>query len=231
MKSLFPAAAVYALLTVTPLFSPPAYAATILDTASGIGNLGGAILRDTNWPFHPFELTASTTIQQVGGYFSNNTTTSQVIFGAIISLTAADDLPDSVDFSTPDLIDTTLITIGTTDSIYLGNLALTLSPGFYALAFGTDAFGASSGIDNPFLTMPFHENDQHPLFPYIALQSSHPTGPDIVALNNTPRFIITAEATAPAIPVPATAWLFFSGLLSLTGIAARKHRQPAPALH
>jgi hypothetical protein len=188
-------------------------------------------LRDANWPFHPFELTTSTTIQQVGGYFSNNTTTSQVIFGAIIDLTSADDVPDSVDFSTPDLIDTTLITIGTTDSIYLGNLALTLTPGFYALAFGTDAFGAASGIDSPFLTMPFHENDQHPLFPYVALQSS-PTNPvpEIVELlYNYPRFIITG--TTSVIPVPATAWLFFSGLLTLTGIAARKHRQPAPALH
>lgn len=64
------------------------------------------------------------------------------IFGAIVALTGSDDLPDSFDLSTPDVIASTLIDLPELSAEVFGDLRLTLDPGWYALVFGGGAFGA-----------------------------------------------------------------------------------------
>jgi hypothetical protein len=53
-----------------------------------------------------------------------------------------DDFPDSLDFSTPDLLGSTLLTFPVSSDEVFGNLTLSLEPGWYALVFGSGLFGA-----------------------------------------------------------------------------------------
>ena len=103
-----------------------------------------------------FQLDRKTITERIGGHFVSGS--SGTFFGAIIELDAADDTPDSFDFTTSDFLGaTTLVFPVESDEVY-GDLALSLDPGWYALVFGSGVFGTNGNgnavrngtdIDNP----------------------------------------------------------------------------------
>lgn len=86
-----------------------------------------------------FQILETTTIGSIGGFMSGY---PAPIFGAIVALSGPTDVPDSLDLSTPDVIGHTLIQPFLQPDDRSGLLVLTLSPGYYALVFGSDLFGA-----------------------------------------------------------------------------------------
>jgi hypothetical protein len=194
-----------------------AEAVVILDSAASPdpGSAGlYLIVGDFNWTFHRFEITTPTTLDTVGGYFGNFQDGSLTIFAAIVELTGPTDNPDSLDLTTADLLGTTLMNIGTTVTLYETPFSLSLDPGWYALEFGTGAFGASSVPSLEDLGMKLHFIDLEPTQPVnVAIQSGHPLGPPGFS-PVAPAFRFTVEGTV--IPEPAAIAIW--SVLGLTGL-------------
>ncbi len=89
-----------------------------------------------------FELTHHTFVTAVGGHFVASS--SEPFFGAIVSLDDEHDLPDSVDLSTSDVLGHTEVAIPRMSDEVLGELRIGLSPGWYALVFGSGLFNTSA---------------------------------------------------------------------------------------
>ena len=90
-----------------------------------------------------FELTELVRTSKVGGHFVGPFGDENTFFGAIVSLTDANDFPDSRDLSTNDVLANTMLTFPESSAEVRGDLRLTLQPGWYALVFGSGLFGAS----------------------------------------------------------------------------------------
>jgi hypothetical protein len=86
---------------------------------------------------------------EVGGHFASFETPGLPIFGAIIALTDSADFPDSVDYSSADVLGVALFTPTFGSSEVSGALNIQLQPGTYALVFGTDLFGATGQATMP----------------------------------------------------------------------------------
>jgi len=82
----------------------------------------------------------------IGGHFISDggPAGNGKFFGGIVALTTQSDFPDSIDLSTPDVLGTTLLTFPDPSSEVSAPLEVTLSPGIYAVVFGTGLFGATS---------------------------------------------------------------------------------------
>jgi len=107
---------------------------------------GQGLAVDSNFfPGTRFQLTQPAVTSAVGGHFlPTDFVTPRTVFGAIVRLTGPDDFADSADLSTTDVLGTTLITVPPTGSTNVsGPLVLSLSPGWYALEFGSGRFGAT----------------------------------------------------------------------------------------
>lgn len=91
-----------------------------------------------------FELAQPVVTSQIGGHFAkiDNQNPNDVFFGAIVALDGPDDLPDSGDLSTPDLLGNTLLTFPDPSDEVFGELELTLQPGWYGVVFGSGLFDA-----------------------------------------------------------------------------------------
>ena len=178
--------------TAALLSAPPALAGDfIFDTAANpTANPAGLIIGDWNYPMHRFEVTQPVTVGTVGGYFSNTTGSSKDIFSAIIQLSGPTDTPDSLGLTSPDVVARGLVTVGTTAGVYEGPLPVTLQPGWYALAFGTGAFGASSVPSLFGMGMLQHDVDLAPTqLAFVAIQPGHPTlQPQFVVVSLVVRF-------------------------------------------
>ncbi|MCA9170686.1 MAG: tandem-95 repeat protein, partial [Planctomycetales bacterium] len=91
-----------------------------------------------------FEVVEPLHVDRVGGNFLFFSGTGP--FAAIVELDDVNDLPDSVDLSTPDVVATTIVPLAfQDDGDKRGDMDVTLEPGWYALMFGTEKFG-STGI-------------------------------------------------------------------------------------
>jgi len=80
---------------------------------------------------------------QIGGHFVKNTGANESFFGAIVALADENDFPDSGNLSTPDVVGTTLLSFPEPSNEIFGAIAKPLSPGWYALVFGSGLFGAT----------------------------------------------------------------------------------------
>ena len=89
-----------------------------------------------------FELTTPARVSAIGGHFAG-TIDQSGIFGALVALAGPADFPDSPDLSTADVLATALLTVSTPSSEAVGAIDVALTPGWYALAFGSGLFGAN----------------------------------------------------------------------------------------
>lgn len=98
-----------------------------------------------------FFVPATINVESVGGYFapmSSGNIDPGGIFAAIVALDDQDDMPDSLDLSTPDVVSHTIVDIDWGDYSlvsrdYTTDLQTSLEPGWYVLLFGSGLFGTS----------------------------------------------------------------------------------------
>ncbi|MCA9198488.1 MAG: tandem-95 repeat protein, partial [Planctomycetales bacterium] len=103
-------------------------------------------INDTNYYGVRFEVTETIQVDRVGGNFQFISGTGP--FAAIVQLDGPTDFPDSENLSTPDVLATTVVPVAyQQDGDVRGDIDVTLQPGWYAVMFGTGAFG-STGITN-----------------------------------------------------------------------------------
>ena len=117
--------------------------ATQGDTSQSVGYA----VRNDSFLGARFEVTAAVDIAEIGGRLN---VFSGTLFGAVIALTGPDDLPDSNDLSTPDVLDTVLISDANSSGDLTVPLSLHLEPGWYAVMFGSGLFGANGFGNAPF---------------------------------------------------------------------------------
>lgn len=79
---------------------------------------------------------------RIGGHFVGGFADSS-FFGAIVSLTDGLDFPDSLDFSTVDIVGATTLTFPESSTEVFGDLSVRLEPGWYAMVFGSGLFGTT----------------------------------------------------------------------------------------
>ena len=197
------------------------------DTAEGEVTTSGARLNDNSRVFHRFEITETTRIDTIGGDFANLTSNPLTLFGAIIDLGSDFDNPLSFEFPAPDALRTTTFEVlPNSDPANRGlstvPVDITLSPGWYALEFGTGALNASSvATSGVHVMMRFFNID---LAPSQTSVSMFRTNSGLITFTpqteefGVPRYYVTGNV----VPVPAAVWLFGSGLLGLVALARRK---------
>lgn len=89
-----------------------------------------------------FRVEEATSVERVGGHFLGRAV-GFPFFGSIVRLTGNDDFPDSVDLTTPDVVGVTTLNFPNPSANVYGTLTATLSPGWYALVFGSGLYGHS----------------------------------------------------------------------------------------
>jgi hypothetical protein len=92
-----------------------------------------------------FELTAAVQTTEIGGHFLRaNTSGNQLVYGAVVALSGPTDFPDSTSLTTSDVIGFALLGPLTSPSSEVSaELELVLTPGWYALVYGSGGLGAS----------------------------------------------------------------------------------------
>jgi hypothetical protein len=183
------------------LFGVPAGAAALFQTAGGPQTNVSVIIGDNAWLMHRFEVKYATQLQTIGGGFENFNASAATVFGSVVSLAGLDDFPNSINLSTPDVLGSTLLSVGHTgvgSGDFSGSLPLSLQPGWYGLVFGTGAFGAPAGPATDLL-MPEYSVDRAPTQnPVSLLQATHPTLPNhFITQGASPRFFATAAPPGP----------------------------------
>jgi hypothetical protein len=166
---LFP---VLMLALLSTLSGSHALAQVVFESATGNTINQGISMGSENWLFHNFEVTETIEYPEVGIYLE--TYAWQQAFAAIVALDGRTDVPDSIDLSTPDLVGTATFDVPITGSTGADRsviMPLTLQPGWYALGFGTGAFGVP---DEAFLgTLMFNTDTAPAADPYGQFQDNH----------------------------------------------------------
>lgn len=101
----------------------------------------GTLVDDTAFTAVNFQITSTVTTGSIGAHLTDFG--GGQIFGAIVALTGPGDIPNSPNLSTPDVLGFTLINPPNPSDNRAGNLRLTLTPGWYALVFGSNQFGVT----------------------------------------------------------------------------------------
>lgn len=148
----FPRSCFAAVGLIAATSAMPASAATIYEsaTANPLALPDGASITSTQYLAVRFDVTSTVTARRLGGNFGDTSLTgNEEIFGAIVSLSAANGFPGSLDpLNTPDVLATTLLDVSGAGinaplDVSAGIGPVTLTPGTYALVFGSGQFGAT----------------------------------------------------------------------------------------
>jgi hypothetical protein len=143
------------ILTHIAAAAVPAAAATVsLESAplAGVGVNGGQTLSATQFMGWRFSTTKRTTVNEVGGHlagFSGN------LFAALVALPKLDALPTGAPFATAEVVASKVFSAPSPSTDFATSLTVTLSPGSYALVFGSgqfDASGVGAMVNNPLQT-------------------------------------------------------------------------------
>jgi hypothetical protein len=199
-----------ALATVCLTFAGNAQAILIVDTGAGSTTSGGLLVSSSppQWLAGQFAITNSYTVTSVEGWFGDP------MGGVLITLTAAiytdngSGVPISELFSAQFALDNPIYSVNNAWDGAFG-LSWALAPGTYWLAFEQRSEDSGEGGFMP------HGIDgaPNPLADYALWEPSQWTS-------------IGSDAALgmriSAIPIPATVWLFASGVLGLIGIARRR---------
>ncbi len=132
--------------------TPAAQAATIYESGilgqTGItesqlnsGEVAGTNVNEFIFVGVRFELVEQFLTTAIGGHFASSPGGGSY-FGAIVALDGPEDLPDSSNLSTPDVIGTTTMLFPHPSADVMSSLSIRLEPGWYALVFGSGLFGA-----------------------------------------------------------------------------------------
>jgi hypothetical protein len=214
------------------LISANVSASLILHTASGEidpSGYGGVVVSNDAFVMHRFELTETTNIGSVGGFF--NVRGSEVnLFSAFVSLTGQYDLPDSIDLSTSDVVATTTFNVAEGLQYTMTDFSLSLDAGWYALAFGAGKFGAGDVIDfqEPYVSMTELPDDHSSDNPISALQPTFwGTKNAFIFQGISASFVISSDTSAASldlltnqVPEPSVISLF-AVFLALTLLRSR----------
>jgi hypothetical protein len=89
-----------------------------------------------------FELVETSVVTRIGGHFVGGFVDSS-FFGSIAKLDNENDFPNSGDFLTPDVVAIAILSFPNPSAEAYGATSTVLEPGWYAVIFGSQLFGAT----------------------------------------------------------------------------------------
>lgn len=130
----------------------------------------GQNITDRTWIGWRFQVAENVTAHTLGFVTKGSSGTG---FATLVQLTSSDDLPDAVDLSGSDLIiDPVVFSFPASEQEVRVPVSVSLVPGWYAVVFGTGAFGAFS--DDLSLVSRGHDSVSART-PFVLLQSNQST--------------------------------------------------------
>ncbi|MBL8681242.1 MAG: hypothetical protein JNK05_18840 [Myxococcales bacterium] len=110
------------------------------------GTSGGLSLSSNFWPGFRFEITGTAVeLVEIGGQFAASAP-GGTIHATVVRLTGPSDTPDAPGLTGPDVVTRVSITVGaapTPGEVRTAAATAMLAPGWYAVVYGTGAFGAT----------------------------------------------------------------------------------------
>jgi hypothetical protein len=200
--------------SATPVFSGP-WTSSISGVSAGFGFISG----------FNFEVTTPVHVTDIGGDFGIGFPTgNNQLFGAIAPAPGLISPPNPPDLSS-NVLGTTLIPLPSNfpTANVSGNLSLDLSPGIYAVLFGSQKFGATGDATAVIFQDGQQANIPVPgVFTYAIRQSDGAFLPQ----GSGPRYFVEGTVIGqqpPAVPEPSAVFLFGAGLAVL-GVTLRKRK-------
>lgn len=179
------------------------------------GQTHGYAISDAGFTGLRFFVPSPVTTVSIGGHFGSMSGAD--IFGAIVALRGPGDLPDSQDLSTPDLVGGTRIDVSPISAVRSAELAVALTPGWYALVFGSGLFGATGTglftLDN------FPRTGQDIIGSGGLTRPGLPFMAGVLTQNRLYAFV---DAQPQPVPEPTTLLLLGSGLAVLARRRSRR---------
>ena len=151
-------------------------------------------------------------IDRVGGHFLGFEG-GDTFFAAIVQLDGEQDLPDSSDLSTPDVLATSILHWPTLSAEVFADMSIQLAPGWHAVIFGSGLFGAEgNGAAMANAAEPLSSG-------YISWQPIVPAPGwyDVAPLEHNYRFVVEGRV----VPEPRAAALA-AALLAAGGVSRRR---------
>ena len=207
----------FGLVAILGLGGLPVSATTLYQSATmgTSGQTSGALVSANQFLGAAFTLTNAAQITAVGGHISRDGDIADgSLFAAIVSLSGS--LPTGAPFDSSLITETTFTAPVTSEDIVVP-LSVTLSPGTYALVFGSGLFGATgsgamttNNTDLPGATYFFCDGVDHNV--WCPGSATCPPG----NISNT-RFTVYGEL----VPEPGSFGLMAIGVLTLLAVKAR----------
>jgi hypothetical protein len=162
------------------------------------GRIGGTSITLSHFVGWRFQVTEPLIVQRVGGHLFSIPTEPGDIFAAIVRLPTVDAIPQGAPFTTEEVVATTTFRPPFPSNEVLTPLSAVLTPGAYALMFGTGLYGATgaggihNGPDQPNITPTTQSS-------YIFWGIAFPNQPPVwrTGLASNMRFVVESLLRVP----------------------------------
>jgi hypothetical protein len=228
LKNLSVAAAGAAVLALGTVFTAQASTITLESASLGPTKQFGGIVLDANqflgWRF---QLNSTFQVTEIGGHLSGSffSRGNNQIFGAIVSLSAPNALPQGDPFQPGEVVASTTFTPSFPSSDVTVPLSVTLNPGNYALIFGSGLFGASGEGFMPYNNTNLSDPQSYIRWPATIL--GIPASVPWINEGGSPfRFVVQGESdTSTSVPetTPTLGILAF-GALGASSLLKRRRK-------